>query len=752
VTKLLVTYLSIVVPFHEYICPGFPRSGYLFPDGKGKHWKTDIQTKVMKRETKARIGYGVNTRTYRQLQVGFDREFVRSGFHSLNPASCNSDDEHEDGTEEHISDKQAGHSGRIARNDYGGKGTRLDTHTSQQYRCASDKWQKWLILKPRPNPLQFIPHSSPTEPTLADRDTLIRAALTKLYGEHPKWSSDEQKRSIYALLDGVSPLISILCTGAGKTASILIPALVEEGQSVVVTPYIPLAEDLEETCNKLKIDCVRWTPGTLRRAKIIIVVADTGTSGEFGTFLRDIFNEGRLSRIHFDEAHSLTGEKHFRPKFEAFRRLCLPVAIHFMTATFPPTHEQTFESELLLIRPPPIYIRGNTNRLNAQYEVREIADEEMNSAVAKLVDEESKNLAIDEKILIFCSSVTEVKEISEFLKCASYYSGSPTKDKALLDWKEGRETVMVSTTALGAGINISGVKVVIHMGKTYGCSAFVQGSGRGGREGQTFQSITLMRTSALNALKQIDERLRTPEDAALIQFLTTDGCRRIPLSRYMDGMDCETDCASCNGVPCDNCLSGNQITEGQKRSQQQQKDGQVKRRRQQLYARREETVAEAERMDEYLSQHICSLYSQLRGSCSVCWAMDRVEESRTHTQHGCDMVNILGIGMDKIEFTKDSCCYSCGLPGDMCEGYQAGTCKSENFVSSLVLVGLSMGNREAVESLTYISERGFQMYGRGMRELLTWLGKPRRTSGLNGTNLFAVFCEILRRKKGLAVI
>jgi len=210
-------------------------------------------------------------------------------------------------------------------------------------------------------------------------------------------------------------------------------------------------------------------------------VADTGTSGEFGTFLHDIFNEGQLSRIHFDEAHMMTREKHFRPKFEAFRRLCLPVPIHFITATFPPTHEQTFESELLLIQPCPTYIRAKTNRLNTQYRVHEIPDDEMNSAIAKLVDEEAEDLATGEKILIFCSSITEVKEIAEFLKCASYYSGFPTKDKALLDWKEGRETVMVSTTGLGAGMNIRGVRVVIHVGKTYGCSAFVQGSGRGGR-------------------------------------------------------------------------------------------------------------------------------------------------------------------------------------------------------------------------------------------------------------------------------
>jgi hypothetical protein len=126
--------------------------------------------------------------------------------------------------------------------------------------------------------------------------------------------------------------------------------------------------------------------------------------------------------------------------------------------------------------------------------------------------------------------------------------------------------------------------------------------------------------------------------------------------------------------------------------------------------------------------------------------MDQDEESRSHTQCDSDTVDILGIGADKIEFTKDSCCYSSsGLHGDICEEYERQICKSENFVRSLVFIGFQMGNTEPLQSLKYISEREVEMYGKGKRELLTWFGKPRRTLSLNETNLFAVFCDILRR-------
>jgi hypothetical protein len=68
-----------VIPFHEYMCPNYPRDGYLFPDGKGGHWSTNKQSQLMERETEIGVGVAIMTQSYRQLQVGFDREYVRTG-------------------------------------------------------------------------------------------------------------------------------------------------------------------------------------------------------------------------------------------------------------------------------------------------------------------------------------------------------------------------------------------------------------------------------------------------------------------------------------------------------------------------------------------------------------------------------------------------------------------------------------------------------------------------------------------------
>src|SRR5436190_9223760 len=98
---------------------------------------------------------------------------------------------------------------------------------------------------------------------------------------------------------------------------------------------------------------------------------------------------------------------------------------------------------------------------------------------------------------------------------------------------------MVTTSALGAGMNISGVVIVLNLGKTFGCTSFLQESGRGGREGEMFKSIAIMDEMNYRRLQSANFRLLTPEDAALTEFITTKGCRQKPLSRYEDGPEYE---------------------------------------------------------------------------------------------------------------------------------------------------------------------------------------------------------------------
>ena len=319
----------------------------------------------------------------------------------------------------------------------------------------------------------------------------------------------------------------------------------------------------------------------------------------------------------------------------------------FLTATFPPGIKNQFEEELVLTNPIPTYIRFRTNRVNVRYSVIQV---KMQTEIQAAIESALRTNKGNEKVLIFCPSVREVRALRKSLDCCMYYLKYDEKEKSLKDWKEGLHRTMVASSALGAGMDVDAIGTVIHIGKTYGCSCFVQESGRGGREGQPYDSITILERSILERLEGTDMRLLTPEDRALTEFLTTKHCRCKLLSRFQDGEEHESGYVSLNAALCDNCKNSTQLTATQKWALDAESELAQKRQRHELYDRRSKEVAQHIQEDAMLVEYIQSLVGHLKGRCSVCWAMDHDEESRSHTEEECHLVETLGWGQESIPF------------------------------------------------------------------------------------------------------
>lgn len=98
---------------------------------------------------------------------------------------------------------------------------------------------------------------------------------------------------------------------------------------------------------------------------------------------------------------------------------------------------------------------------------------------------------------------------------------------------------------------------VVHVGRPYGLTSFVQQSGRGGRNGEVSESVIITRVESSHgrqrqeimseySVEQIDED-------AMTEFIQSRGCRRQVLSRYMDGETSGSSCSQIDGVFCDRC-------------------------------------------------------------------------------------------------------------------------------------------------------------------------------------------------------
>src|SRR5436305_181588 len=98
----------------------------------------------------------------------------------------------------------------------------------------------------QPNTIQ-----STQKEELSTKEKMNRA-IQKSYGPTGKFRTSKQEQAVEAVIEGVSPLIVVLPTGAGKSLSFKIPALLPDvGTTVVITPSVALAENMLARCKEV---------------------------------------------------------------------------------------------------------------------------------------------------------------------------------------------------------------------------------------------------------------------------------------------------------------------------------------------------------------------------------------------------------------------------------------------------------------------------------------------------------------------
>jgi len=184
-------------------------------------------------------------------------------------------------------------------------------------------------------------------------------------------------------------------------------------------------------------------------------------------------------------------------------------------------------------------------------DIRAKAREEIESAlqICEAGQKKGENL----KVLVFCNRKYLCDKLSEIYDCPKYYSDAPNKEEALRKWKSG---LMVATGALGAGVNVDGIRWVFHWDSPNGMIEFDQEVGRGGRGGEVVKSKVLMKESTFRRYMNNasnESRRMEPDEAALNEFVTAMDCRRKAISRFMDGEGEEHKCEEIDWEVCDRC-------------------------------------------------------------------------------------------------------------------------------------------------------------------------------------------------------
>lgn len=398
---------------------------------------------------------------------------------------------------------------------------------------------------------------------LAVSETDLKEALRKVFGFNT--FRGKQETIIHNILAGKNTFV-IMPTGAGKSLCYQLPAIVQPGTAVVISPLIALMKNQVDQLNAVginaqflnstlsKADMQRVKRETLSGAvKLLYVAPESLTKEENVQFLR----QANISFVAIDEAHCISEWGHdFRPEYRKIRaiveKLDHKLPIIALTATATPKVQLDIQKNLTM--EDANLFKTSFNRPNLYYEVRPKVDAQRQ--LVRFIKQHKGKSGI-----IYCLSRKKVEELAAFLrvndiKAVPYHAGLDAATRmanqdAFLN--EDCE-VVVATIAFGMGIDKPDVRFVIHYDAPKSLEGYYQETGRAGRDG--LEGHCLMFFSAEDILKLEKfhkDRSVTERDNAkyLLQeisdYANSSFCRRRQLLHYF-GEHMEKDCGF-----CDNC-------------------------------------------------------------------------------------------------------------------------------------------------------------------------------------------------------
>lgn len=378
--------------------------------------------------------------------------------------------------------------------------------------------------------------------------------------------------------------IVILPTGAGKSLCFQLPAASLSGVTLVVYPLLSLMNDQARRMSEGGFSVVQLKGGQSReerrraleeagsgRADFIITNPETLQS----TAIRKKLKSAGIVHAVIDEAHCISewGDT-FRPLYltlgEALRELNVPIVTAF-TATAGDHVLQRIRA-VLFEETGARVIRGNPDRENISYSVvpclsrvhalrTMFATVRVGGAGAGGAGEPAAaptlpvwhvGDALPLPAILFCATRAETQVLAAHLqrvlgpdRALYYHAGLSRERKKDVEetFFHSRDAVLCATCAYGMGVDKPDIRAVVHTYLPDSVEAFLQESGRGGRDRQPALSIVL-----IDPGEELRYRLALKGEATTtVQRMAFETrCRREILLRAM-GMEPD----ACSG--CDRC-------------------------------------------------------------------------------------------------------------------------------------------------------------------------------------------------------
>ena len=360
-----------------------------------------------------------------------------------------------------------------------------------------------------------------------------------------------QREIIDVILAG-QDVFAVMPTGSGKSMCYQLPALVDGGLTVVVSPLIALMRDQVRQMKALGVAAASLNSAeddasrleTLARLdagelSLLFVSPERLAAGSLASRLR---NAG-IRRLAIDEAHCVSQWGHdFRPEYRQLARVRETLG-QVQVVAFTATADRATRADIAaqLFPDPPHLVVHSFDRPNIglRFEAKDRPRDQIETFLRRHRGAGG---------VIYTASRNATERLAAALlerghNALAYHAGMDTAQRNRHQDRFLQEDgiVVVATVAFGMGINKPDVRFVVHADMPGGIEGYYQEIGRAGRDGLPAETLTLYGIDDMMLRRrQIDEkdvgeerrRVEHRRLAAMTDLCEVALCRRQSLLAY----------------------------------------------------------------------------------------------------------------------------------------------------------------------------------------------------------------------------
>jgi ATP-dependent DNA helicase RecQ len=382
------------------------------------------------------------------------------------------------------------------------------------------------------------------------------------------WNQDTFRDGQEAIMRDVlagKDVLTLLPTGAGKSRTYQLPALIRPGLTLVISPLIALIRDQVEKLREVPgITCVASLVSgmdaasqedVLRMAaegkiKLLYVSPERLRDPRFRAYLPQF----KLVQLVVDEAHCLSTWGHdFRPDFLGIpnhlpqRSSGANFAIHALTATATKQVQVEIIEGLQMGASGHELVThtGNFVRDNLIFRVYNVDKREERDILALgIVHQLVNNKERGGSGIVYTATRKTATQLARLLRdhniaAQAYHGGLETAERHQIQerFMQGELAVVVATSAFGMGVDKSEIRFVLHYDHPTSLEAYAQEAGRAGRDGNEAYAILIAHRQS-RQIGRFIARLGVPNKKDIKSYrnaLLTSNEEGSPLIRLADG-------------------------------------------------------------------------------------------------------------------------------------------------------------------------------------------------------------------------